>query len=80
MTFRHSHHENGILKSDRLNACFQFSEPRIGSCEWAFRITEVVISTRQGDPFETGGGGERGTGLHKLNPKKVYLQLHLQKE
>ena len=24
MTFRHSHHKNGTLKSDRLNACFQF--------------------------------------------------------
>ena len=24
-------HKNGTLKSDRLNACFQFSEPRIGS-------------------------------------------------
>ena len=31
MTFRHSHHKNGTLKLDRLNACFQFSEPRIGS-------------------------------------------------
>ena len=30
MTSRHSHHKNGILKSDRLNACFQFSKPRIG--------------------------------------------------
>ena len=31
MTFRDSHHNNGTLKSDRLNACFQFSKPRIGS-------------------------------------------------
>ena len=31
MTFRHSHHKNGTLKSDRLNACFQFLEPKIGS-------------------------------------------------
>ena len=31
MTFRHSHHKNGTLKSDRLNACFQFLEPTIGS-------------------------------------------------
>ena len=31
MTFRHSHYKNGTLKSDRLNTCFQFSEPRIGS-------------------------------------------------
>ena len=29
--FRHSHHKNGTLKSDRLNACSQFSEPIIGS-------------------------------------------------
>ena len=31
MTFRHFHHKNWTLKLDRLNACFQFSEPRIGS-------------------------------------------------
>ena len=31
MTFRHSQHKNGTLKSDRLNACFQFLEPKIGS-------------------------------------------------
>ena len=31
MTFRDSYHKNGALKSDRLNACLQFSEPRIGS-------------------------------------------------
>ena len=31
MTFRHFHHKNGTLKSDRLNACFQFLEPKIGS-------------------------------------------------
>ena len=31
ITFGHSHHKNGTLKSDRLNACFQFSERRIGS-------------------------------------------------
>ena len=31
MTFRYSNHKNGTLKSDRLNACFQFLEPKIGS-------------------------------------------------
>ena len=31
MTFRHSYRKNGTLKSDGLNTCFQFSEPRIGS-------------------------------------------------
>ena len=31
MTFRHSPHKNGTLKSYRLNACFQFLEPKIGS-------------------------------------------------
>ena len=31
MTFRHSHHKNGTLKSDRLNTCFQFLELKIGS-------------------------------------------------
>ena len=39
MTFRHSHHKNGILKSERLNVCFQFLEPTIGSCERA--LTEA---------------------------------------
>ena len=31
MTFRHSHHKNGTLKSDHLNACFQFLKKKIGS-------------------------------------------------
>ena len=37
MTYRHSHHKYGTLKSDRLNAHVQFSEPTIGSCERALR-------------------------------------------
>ena len=31
MTFRHSHHKSRTMKSDRLNDCFQFLEPKIGS-------------------------------------------------
>ena len=31
MTFRHPYHKNWTLKSDRLNASFQFSKPRNGS-------------------------------------------------
>ena len=31
ITFGHSHHKNGTLKSARLSAYFQFSERRIGS-------------------------------------------------
>ena len=31
--------QNGTLKSDHLNACFQFSEPRIGSCKRALRLS-----------------------------------------
>ena len=33
MTFRHSHHKNETLKSDRVNACFQFLEPKIESLQ-----------------------------------------------
>ena len=33
ITFGHSHHKNGALKLDRLNACFQFLEPKFGSLE-----------------------------------------------
>ena len=51
MTFRHSHHKNGTLKSDHLNDCFQFSEPRIRSLKsdrvnrpFEFKSDEIWVS------------------------------------
>ena len=55
MTFRHSHHKYETLKSDRLNAFFQFLEPKIESlrtdrlngplqCNWFFYRPVILIS------------------------------------
>ena len=72
MTFRHSHHKNRTLKSDRLNTCLQLSEPRIESLKsdrvnGPLKITSnQMIPGNDQDTIAT-NQGTAGCKLHRTN-------------
>ena len=65
MTSRHSHHKNGTLKSDRMNACFEFLEPKAGSLK----------TDRVNGPLERSSSGDITPTSYHLTVFELITQL-----